>query len=388
MEGDVRMRGLNNASLVKIVERLSAKGKEGDYWDYKQEWHDKMEDLIKDIICFANTPHDENCYLLFGLRDDGQIVGMKREGYTQANIIDTLENLKFAGGIMPEISVDTVKVNQKQIDVLTIYNTMKTPIYLETNYGEMYAGCIYLRKGDKNTPNKGRAGIEDVEKLWKKRFGLLQTPLEYISGNLQNKREWKQQGNIYFYMYRPEYHLKILDRDDGHAIPEYYAYTMTNENTSYECLQIMAGNVVLEEQQLVILDGGRLRIPTPEWGCCGYGENGNNPKFVYKFFIEGSLEYRLYQFYLDDENEDVLVANNNLMAVVLVYETDEEKRAFDEYIERNQELIEKRIAQRNEYSYVQDKKLLNKDEIIRRLRTGLVLNELLCGWRIGDEKNE
>ena len=43
------------------------KGHEGDFWDFKQEWHQDMSELIKDIICFANTAHSENCYLIFGV---------------------------------------------------------------------------------------------------------------------------------------------------------------------------------------------------------------------------------------------------------------------------------------------------------------------------------
>ena len=42
--------------------------------DFKQEWHEKMEDLIKDIICFANTVHDKDCFLVFGISDSYQIV--------------------------------------------------------------------------------------------------------------------------------------------------------------------------------------------------------------------------------------------------------------------------------------------------------------------------
>lgn len=33
---------------------------EGDYWDYKQEWHSENERLLLDILCFANTVHSES----------------------------------------------------------------------------------------------------------------------------------------------------------------------------------------------------------------------------------------------------------------------------------------------------------------------------------------
>lgn len=49
-EGDERMNGLNDLSLNRIVEILASKGHEGEYWDYKQEWHDNMTDLLKDTL--------------------------------------------------------------------------------------------------------------------------------------------------------------------------------------------------------------------------------------------------------------------------------------------------------------------------------------------------
>ena len=91
------MNGMNDLPLDRIVEILAAKGREGEYWDYKQEWHENMADLLKDIICFANTPHDANCYLLFGIDDDGHIVGMKKNRRKQADILEAMDNLWFIG---------------------------------------------------------------------------------------------------------------------------------------------------------------------------------------------------------------------------------------------------------------------------------------------------
>jgi len=53
--------------LVDLINYFLSVGKEGDFWDFKQEWHENIEDLLKDIICFANTIHDENCYIVFGV---------------------------------------------------------------------------------------------------------------------------------------------------------------------------------------------------------------------------------------------------------------------------------------------------------------------------------
>ena len=53
-----------NYRIEELIPILLRKGKEGEFWDFKQEWHDKIEDLVKDIICFSNTVHDEDCYLI------------------------------------------------------------------------------------------------------------------------------------------------------------------------------------------------------------------------------------------------------------------------------------------------------------------------------------
>ena len=109
-------------STKQMVDFFIEQGKEGACWDFKQEWHDNIADLIKDIICFANTVHDENCYLIFGISDSLQIVGMTKPRIKQADIIDTLSNLSFAGDVVPKIEVETIKLNGIDIDVLIIFD--------------------------------------------------------------------------------------------------------------------------------------------------------------------------------------------------------------------------------------------------------------------------
>lgn len=374
------MNDISYLSTLRIVEILISKGYEGEYWDYKQEWHTNMEDLLKDIICFANTPHDKNCYLLFGVNDSGKIVGMKKARRKQADILEALDNLWFAGDKKPEIYVETIVIEGTEIDVLTVFNTENTPIYLKRKYGKMFAGCIYMRKGDKNTPDCEMADIDDVEKLWKKRFGLLQSPLDYILSRLKYPLEWKQQGDTYYNIYRPEYKLKITD-DDDHKMPEFYAYAMTNESTFYEIVQIIAGNTILDEYQLVVLDSGRYRTPTPEWGYVGYDKYGLNNRITYKYFIVGSERYKLYRFFLDEENEEAIYANKELMEVVLLFETEEEREQFEAYIEDNQEKVVELAEKIDQYSYVQATNDRETKECIHRLHIGIVLNDLLHKWR-------
>ncbi|MEM5592817.1 ATP-binding protein [Niallia circulans] len=68
---------MNKERVVEVVTELVNRKFEGDYWDYKQEWHKHNEKLIHDILCLANTTHDRDCYLIIGVSDSGEIVGLE-----------------------------------------------------------------------------------------------------------------------------------------------------------------------------------------------------------------------------------------------------------------------------------------------------------------------
>ena len=93
--------------LEERIEYFISQKCETEQWDFKKEWHEKTEDLIKDIVCFTNTVHDKDCYIIFGVSDDYQIVGMSKTRRKQADILDTLNNLHFAGDIVPQIELQT-----------------------------------------------------------------------------------------------------------------------------------------------------------------------------------------------------------------------------------------------------------------------------------------
>jgi len=246
---------MKNSSLVDIVTYFLQTGKEGDSWDFKQEWHNNIADLLKDMICFANTVHYEDCFIIFGVSNDLQPTQMTKPRKLQADILDALSNLCFAGDNKLEISVDTLGMDGIQIDVLCIYNTDNTPFYLTKRYGKMEAGCIYTRIGDKNTPDNGNAEIGEIESLWKKRFGLTKPPLSYILDRLQNKNEWSESGEYFYNIYQPEFSMHTYyEEDDARSRDEFYSYAQTNEATSFLTLDIIANSTVLKSYQLVSLD--------------------------------------------------------------------------------------------------------------------------------------
>lgn len=325
--------------LIDLLRNIRTQKREADYWDVKQDWHEKTEDLIKDIICFANTVHDKDCFLIFGVNDNLKVCGMEKDRKKQSDILDTLSKLQFAGDVQPDIELKTVTVSSDiepdimvEVDILIIYNTYLTPIYLKKMYGKMIQGCIYSRIGDKNTENNGNSDIRQIEMLWKKRFGLTKSPYEYIIDHLADKSEWHEYDNGWYNIYKPEYVLYEDFGEEKHGIEEeFYSYALTNESTSFHILNITANNTVLNAFQVAVLDSGRLSVPVPEWGFVHKPGYRSEP-IGYKYYVEGSNRYRILQFMYDLCNHEEEYAMGDFMRVVLLFRSETEKEDFMSYL--------------------------------------------------------
>ena len=368
----------SNLELTDLVKLCISRGHEGDFWDFKQEWHKDMPALIKDIICFVNTVHSENCYLIFGISDDCRVVGMKQSRYELANIIDALSKLEFATIDVPEITLDTIVLDSIEVDVLTILNTDNTPIYLRKPYGKMRPGCIYLRKGDRNTPDNSNALFGDIEMLWKKRFRLTKPPLEYIKNHLK----WNETQDCYYNIFRPEYVLEhVYDESDRDLRAEFYAYAMTNEHVVYSSIVVKCSGTIVDNYQIVALDGGRYTTPTPEWGFLGKRLTENGPEFSYKYFLKDSFRYSLHSFMYHEENGEERYAHDDLMDIVLLFDSVDEKNEFERYVEYHIQNLRDRVDAQNEYSYVRADSEAETRFIIHRLRIARVLQSILKEYR-------
>ncbi len=369
--------------LEDLIPFLLSNGKEGDFWDFKQEWHDKIEDLIKDIICFSNTVHDENCYLIFGIADDGSVMGMSSARRKQADILDTISNLRFAGDNLPNISVETICFDNTELDVLIVHNTNNTPIYLKHTYGKMKQGCIYARVGDRNTPDNSNAEIGVIEQLWRKRLGLIKPPLEFIFDSLANKLEWIESECGFYHIYKPEYTLEYeVDEDmnissDG---DEFYSYTQVNESTTYSMLDVRVSHTTVEKIQIVTLDSGRLSIPVPEWGFIKLDDYYE--KYIsYKYYIRNSHKDRLLNFMYDSEKQEQRYAFENYRKVILFFDSDDEKTQYECYISDHIADLELKLKKSTAYQHVNTGNTQQTDKYKNNLRVGLILNEMLKSFK-------
>lgn len=248
----------------------------------------------------------------------------------------------------------------------------------------MKPGCIYTRIGDKNTPNDSNAEYYEIELLWKKRFGLIKPPLEFIYDSLQNKLNWKEYECDWYHIYKPEYviHTYSEDNDFPNNPPryEFYSYSQVNESTSFMLLDIIANRTVLESYQIVCLDSGRLTIPVPKWGFIKQTPYSHD-KISYKYYSKKTKRFTLLEFMYNSKNSEERYAFNHLMNVVLIFESEDERIDFEDYVTYNINNFKKRLSKIERYNHIETDSERQTEAYIKQLNTGYLLNEMLKEYR-------
>ena len=377
---------MQNYEFINEIELLIASKREGEYWDFKEMYHEKKPDLLHDIICMANNRADRDAYIIFGVSDDYVVKGIEGDvnRKTQQNLIDFLKGKKFGGGIRPTIELHTIVIYGKEVDVLVIKNSTDTPYFLTEDYQyqkrAVRANYIYTRVGDTNTDIDKSADINHIEYLWRKRFLLNRPPLEQIKQKLRNRKEWKSDGDMYYNAYNPEYTVNLVDdRDRGH--PEFYSYLMTNSSTSYGMLELGYFGTKLFGHQFVVLDGGRYITAVPEWGYIAFDKYNRDETYSYKYFVKDSLEYILHVF-LGAENHEAVWARDRLYRGIVIFRDEMEKNLFDDYLHRNKQLFDEEFSSANDsHEWIDVRDEHEKQHYLHRIKTGKVMKNLLEKFR-------
>ncbi|KYD06756.1 helix-turn-helix domain-containing protein [Bacillus atrophaeus] len=360
--------------LKEKIKSLIDLGYEGEYWDLKEKWHDDNGKLVHDILCFANTTHDHDCFIIVGVSDSGELKGLEEhEKRKQANLIDMLRNISFVGD-RPRVFLKSLLIDGSFIDVLIIPNSINVPYFLKKPYRKVKEGYIYTRTGDSNTPINQNSSISTIEFLWKKRFGFNKTGLERFSHLLKDKDNWNSNDYGYYHALSPEYAMKYKHSDSlRETISEFYSYVMFNEHTSVEQIELEVNGTVLKEIELITLDSGRYATPSPEWG---YIKFNFNDVFDFKYFIVDDLRYNLHTFFIDEESEDGMIAYKNFMEVTLTFKNSIEKEDFINFVYHKENDFKNKLKQESKQNFKTDNKIFQ-----RRIATALILKQMLKEFR-------
>lgn len=325
----------------KIFELISLK-QEGEYWDFKRQWHENNADLLHDIICMANNLTDNDGYIIIGIdeKDDFTVHGVMSETNRKntQKLVDFLKDKAFAGDRRPTVYVQAIEWAEQFIDVIVIQNNMYTPYYLTKDYEDkkqdknvVRAYHIYTRIMDTNTPKNRSADLDKVEYLWKKRFGINKTALERMQVYLEDKENWKQnEHGIKYYKYAPEFTIQS-EYDRSRTGYEIYMLGQCDSTPYWEDIRLYYHSTLLTTASAVALDGGRCFTTAPKHGFVQI----ENKDLFYYYFIENSLEYVLHEFFIHDNNgelsEDVW-SRKKFFEVVLLFNSEDERVQFNEYV--------------------------------------------------------
>ena len=329
--------------LSSTIEGLIQSRREDDWWDFKREHHHDKADLVRDIICMANSRANRDTYIILGVEDGTfKITGVENDKNrrTQQNIVDILRSVHFAGSVRPRIELRTVRLNGHDVDVLIVKNTYDVPYYLEKEYQDSKVVSpdgkkigkvvrpyhIYTRVVDNNTAIDKNADLNDIEYLWRKRFGLDLPPKERLMILLDEIDKWIFDWGNKRYAYHsdyPEYQIvQAGDMQQGWCpSAAFYAHPVMY----FAPLNVLFHNTIIHETELWSFDYFRKYLPKAENYCIsGKGE------FWYSYYLLDSIEGKMLRLFtrgsLDFSSRE---PNYNQL---LIFQNAQEKEAFDKYL--------------------------------------------------------
>ena len=334
----------DNMTIYSELFRLIKMHQEGAYWDFKKEWYseEKDSDLLIDIICMSNNLVNRDAYIIIGIDEENNYavcdVTKDPNRRNTQKLTDFIRTKKFAGDFRPVIIVESLKINDGWIDVIVIKNSLNTPFFLKDRYKKVNANNIYVRLQDSNTPCDKSADLHQIEYLWRKRFGMLLTPMEKVKLYLKHPEDWEDSPALEdkkYYKYAPEYTIEHTfeadDRRDGY---EYYLFAQTDPRPHWCEIRICYHQTVLADLGGVILDGGRYFTATPYTDGISLNHYGRWD-ISYKYMIKGELNHLVHEFYYEDDGGEARYSHDRYEDCLLIFYSSEEHEAFKAFVREN-----------------------------------------------------
>jgi len=317
---------------------------EGSYWDFKREWYlpNKKADMLHDIICMANNLSNRDAYIIIGVDEENDYsfssVNSDPNRKNTQQLVDFMRDKPFAGGVRPVVSVEKIHLDEHEIDVIIIQNSSSTPFYLTENYQSVMQNNIYTRVVDSNTPKNKSADLSHIEMLWKKRFGLISSPLERMLIYLKNSDLWNYSPNNYctekqYYSLSPEYTIESIADDTKNGY-QYYLFNQTDIRPRWYDINLYYHQTMLASLEGVSLDGGRYFTPSPSTDGVSLSQY-HHWDLTFKYYVKNSIEFIVHEFYYHPDGDDETISHNKFMDCILVFETDNEKEEFKHFIKQN-----------------------------------------------------
>ena len=290
--------------MQELVERLVNLKREGDWWDFKQKHHSNLLELLHDVLCLANIIYEGDRFIIFGVSDDYEITGLSENDvrHTQADIFNFLRTKSFAYHKIPNVKIDSIQIDGKELDVLTIKDESHKPYFLTRDEAKkgitIRAGTVYSRMGDSNTPKDGSANPYEIEAMWRQRFGLDKKASDRFIDVLVDFKNWKYDGvSKAFYDIDPDYAIDI-GGDEGSGGKFWWEEGLFEKPDRFYYYLRYKG-VELYKLLVVRFRSENLQIPFPNVEYITYPEKNDGCETdVYCdlfYYLENTIEYSLFK---------------------------------------------------------------------------------------------
>ena len=378
------------AGLKNLIEELIAANREDDWWDFKQCHHQNKADLLHDIICLANNRANRDAYLIFGVEDKTyNILGVENDPNrrNQQGIVDFLRSKSFAGQVRPRVEVRTISINDHELDVFIVKNSTDVPYYITKDYNDgqkrIRANYIYTRVQDNNTPIDTCADINHVEYLWKKRFGLITTPLEQLKVLLKKPDDWIEEESRYYHKMFPQCTIEIEnDDDDSGRCRMFYHHVQMNNRFSYGTIKLFHYTTQLFSCQCTGLDEDRMTAPCPDSIFIHSLRRPDDMIGIY-YYAADSIKYLLLRFLErkigEGNGHEAQIATNRLLSVVLIFDSDNSAEQFKKYINDNLSVF-KEVVKKQSPHPIADETELAASVIAKEIQECEALVEMQKTW--------
>ena len=377
-------------NLKNLIEELIAANREDDWWDFKQCHHQNKADLLHDIICLANNRANRDAYLIFGVEDKTyNILGVENDPNrrNQQGIVDFLRSKSFAGQVRPRVEVRTISINDHELDVFIVKNSTDVPYYITKDYNDgqkrIRANYIYTRVQDNNTPIDTCADINHVEYLWKKRFGLITTPLEQLKVLLKKPDDWIEEESRYYHKMFPQFTIEIeKDDDDSGRCRMFYHHVQMNNRFSYGTIKLFHYTTQLFSCQCTGLDEDRMTAPCPDSIFIHSLRRPDDMIGIY-YYAADSIKYLLLRFLErkigEGNGHEAQIATNRLLSVVLIFDSDNSAEQFKKYINDNLSVF-KEVVKKQSPHPIADETELAASVIAKEIQECEALVEMQKTW--------
>lgn len=385
---------------INRLRNLIEQGSENQYLDFKIQFHENKAELLHDILCLANNTQFQDAYLVFGINDRGETIGVE----SQPNRIKLADmqgllhdnRSKFFDNALPEVDVAILSDSGHEIDVLEIKSTLKVPYFLTECYKDgkitVRSGHVYSRTGDRNTPINQCASTDQTIKLWEKRFGRLENQIDKFLIYLDDLSNWKkeqlQNENSMRFYYEPEPMLIIertIDFDDRDSLPYYQAqpYGLTSiYRGSYKCI---ANQIVIESGDIYSIDDARSIFTDTEYYRF-QNTQSNNLDLSMDYYLKNSISFKLLSLFNQNRDGYSDLGLNLLLDQTVIFSSQNEVNNYKKYVKEHIQDVIKQVEGSSKIGF-KDAPYDRRKHDIFRIHTGRVLKEMHSNLQLKDLDN-